>query len=149
MALPMKQSSSVKSKGKFLYWATSYHWDCSKRFTLYSLADLFNRPPSQFLWKVSSHATIKARMLFVHKYPLLYIARYSFVELSGFTRQHMIRTPLLLIESPKHYAWATALLGCQRKPKLPTQPVLVNCQCCSKSPRQDISGVALTFPRPL
>ena len=30
-------------KGKFIYSAVSNHQDCSKRFTLYFLADLFNQ----------------------------------------------------------------------------------------------------------
>ena len=43
------------TKGKFLYSAISNSQDCSKRFTLSSLAHLFNQTPSQPLWKASSH----------------------------------------------------------------------------------------------
>ena len=38
-----------KGKGKFLCSAVSNPQDCSKRFTLYSLADLFNQTPSQLI----------------------------------------------------------------------------------------------------
>jgi len=34
---------------------------------LYSLTDLFNRTPSQFIWEVFSQDAINARRLFIHK----------------------------------------------------------------------------------
>ena len=52
-----------------------------EHFTLYSPADLFNRTPSRFLWDVLRHAEINARREFVHNYPQLSIAGYSFLQL--------------------------------------------------------------------
>ena len=87
-------------KDKFFYIAVSIPQDCSKHFSLYSLADLFNGTPSRLLWGEPSDAATNARKLFVHKYPPLPIARYSIIELSelekcrvkelaqGLTRQH-------------------------------------------------------------
>ena len=49
--------------------------DYSKRFTLHSPADMFNRTPSWHIWEIPSHGAIKARRLFVHRYPLLSTAR--------------------------------------------------------------------------
>ena len=99
------------SKGEFLYSTISNPQDCSKHFTLYSLATLFNRTSSQLLWEASSYAAINAQRLSVHKYPPMFLARYSFVQLSeleqckklaqGLTQQHRIRTRVLLVESPK------------------------------------------------
>ena len=43
-------------------------------FTLYSLADLFNRRPSRLLWEVFSDAAISRRLL-VYKYSSLSICR--------------------------------------------------------------------------
>ena len=48
--------------------STQNRW---KPFTLYSLADLFNRRRSRLLREASSHATINAQWLFVHKHPSL------------------------------------------------------------------------------
>ena len=48
-------------KDTFLYSAVSSHWDCSKRFTLHSLADAI-----ALLWEGFSHAEIIARRPFVH-----------------------------------------------------------------------------------
>jgi len=56
-------------------------WDCSKHFTSYFLADLFNRKRSRFLWEASSHAATNTRRLFVHTYPPLSIDRYSPIQL--------------------------------------------------------------------
>ena len=52
--------------------------------SLYTLlpANLFNRASSLLLWEAPSYASINARRLFVHKYPPLSIARYSFIQLS-------------------------------------------------------------------
>ena len=109
-------------KGKFLYSAVSKPQDCSKCFTLYSLADLFYQKPSRLLWEAFSHAAINSQRLLVHIYSPLSIARYSFMQLSkleqcwlkkfaqGFTRQHRIRIWVLVVESPMLYPWATALL---------------------------------------
>ena len=56
----------VVVKDKFLHSAVSSPQDGSRQLTLYSLADLFNRTPSQLLWEASSHAAINAQRLFVH-----------------------------------------------------------------------------------
>ena len=67
---------SVKiSKGEFLYSTISNLHDCSKRFTLYSLVDLFNQTPSRLLIAINAED-------FVHKYSPLSIARCSFIQLS-------------------------------------------------------------------
>ena len=96
-------------KGKFLPIVVSDSEDCPKRFTLYSLADLFNHTPSRLLWEAFSHAAISSRIIFVHIYSSLSRARYSFVQLSeleqcrmktlaqGFIRQHRFRTRVLFI----------------------------------------------------
>ena len=87
---------------KLLY-IVSNPQDCSQRFTVYSLADLFNQTTSHFLWEASSHTAINARRIFVHKYPPMSIARHSFIRMSkleqsrvkqaqGLTRLHRIRS---------------------------------------------------------
>ena len=48
-----------------LYSVVSIPWDCSKRFTLHPLADLFIPTPTRLLWEAVSHAAITARRLFV------------------------------------------------------------------------------------
>ena len=53
-------------KDAFLYSAVSSHWDCSKRFTLHPLADMFIPTPFGFIWEAFSHAALIARRLFVH-----------------------------------------------------------------------------------
>ena len=47
----IQPSVYVKYKGMFLYSAVSNLQDCSKRFTLYCLAELFNRTASRLLWE--------------------------------------------------------------------------------------------------
>ena len=50
--------TTCKSKtgiGKFLYSAVSSTQDRSKRFTLYSVTDLFTQTPSRLLWEASSY----------------------------------------------------------------------------------------------
>jgi len=42
-AVALMQINKVKREGKFLYTAESDHQNFSERFTLYCLADLFNR----------------------------------------------------------------------------------------------------------
>ena len=79
--------------GKFLYSAVSNPPDCSKQFTLYSLADLFNQTPSQLLWEASSHAAINAQTLFIHKYPPMSITRYSFTQLSELEHRRVKNLP--------------------------------------------------------
>ena len=106
-------------KCKFLYNAVSSPQDCSKHFTLYSLADLYNQTPYRLLWEAFSHVEINARR-HSHKYSPLSIARYSFVQqqleqcrvkklAQGFTQQHRIRTRVLLVENPMLCPRATAL----------------------------------------
>ena len=70
-------------KRPFLYNVVSSPWDCSKRFTLHPLADLFIPTPSWLLWEAFSHAetfshfakTIDCRSSFSCKWVP---ARYSF-----------------------------------------------------------------------
>ena len=64
-----------KRKGLFLYSAVSSPWDCSKRFTIHPLADLFIPRPSH---SALSHTTITAQELPIH----MSVARYSFTQLS-------------------------------------------------------------------
>ena len=85
-------------KGKFLYSAVS------KRFTLYSLADLLNRTPSRLLREAFSNAAINSQRLLVHMYSPLSVSRSSFIQLSeldqckvkkfvqGFTRKHRFKS---------------------------------------------------------
>ena len=108
----------VLKKRKFLCSAVSNPQDCSKWFTLFSLVNLFNRTPSWFFLAASSHAAIM-REEFVHKYPPLSIAMYSFILLSeleqcqvkklaqGLTQQYRIRTQVLLVERPKPCYYCT------------------------------------------
>ena len=75
----------------FLYSAVSGPQDCSKRFTLHPLADLFIPRPSQLLWEVFSHAAIAARRLFVHISTTVCIDRYSFIQLSELWQRGVIK----------------------------------------------------------
>ena len=71
-----------KSKGKVLYSAVSNLQDCSKRFTLYFLTDLFNQTASQLLWEPSSRMLQLMREDCPYIYPPLSIVRYPFIQLS-------------------------------------------------------------------
>ena len=87
---------------KATYIALSCPYVCAKRFTLCSLAHLFNRTLSRLLRETLSQAAINARR---HKYPPLSVARYSCIQLSkleqcgvnkieeGPTRQHQDSNP--------------------------------------------------------
>ena len=77
-----------KRKGKSLNSAVSNFQDCSKRFTLYSLADLFNRTPFRLLGAAASHAAINTRRLFVHKYVPLSAATYSLLVVTHLKSLH-------------------------------------------------------------
>ena len=102
-----------RKNGDLLYSAASNLQDRSKRFTLYFLADLFDQTTSQLLWKTHKHTAINARRLFLHKYPPHCKTKYSCIQLSeleqrrvnelanGSTRQHNIRTRVLLVERPQ------------------------------------------------
>ena len=80
-----------------------YHQDCSKCFTLYSLANLFI---------FEKHPGMAQRLL-EHTYPPLSVARYSFIHLSeleqcgmkklaqGLTQHQRIQIWVLLVECPK------------------------------------------------
>ena len=78
---PLAALTASRGEGEFSYSAKSSQ-DCLKRFTFYSLADLFNRTPSRLLWESSSHAAVNAPRLFVHKHPPLSRAMYSIIQLS-------------------------------------------------------------------
>ena len=55
-----------KGKGKFTYRAVFNPQDCSKCFTLYSLADLVTQQtPPQLLWEAFSHVTINSQKLLI------------------------------------------------------------------------------------
>ena len=56
-----------------LYICISYHFN--------SLADLFNQTPSQLLWEASSHVLHLMPEDCSYTYPILSIARYSFIQL--------------------------------------------------------------------
>ena len=58
--------------------------DRSKRYTLQPLADPLT--PTWLLWKAFSHAAVTAQKLFIHTFPPLPIARYSFMHLSELGR---------------------------------------------------------------
>ena len=87
----------------FLYSAVSNLQDCLRGFTLYSLAHLIDRTPSQILWEASSHIAVNRRRLFVRKYLLVSeLEQCTVNELAqGSARQHRIRTEVILVESPK------------------------------------------------
>ena len=70
------------SEIKVISYTASNPQDCSKWFTLYSLADLFSLTPSRLLCEASNHPAVSARRLFVNIYPLLSIARFSFIQLN-------------------------------------------------------------------
>ena len=57
-----------------------------KDCTLYSLADLFNQTPSQFLWEAFSYATIKTQSLFIQLSELAHCNRNKLGQ--GSTSQH-------------------------------------------------------------
>ena len=50
--------------------------------SLHSLADLFSRTPSQLVLEASDHTAVNMHKLFIHNYPPLPKARYSFIQLS-------------------------------------------------------------------
>ena len=79
----------LKGTGQSQYTAISNHQDCSKRFTFYSLADLFNRTTFRFLGEASSYTANNSRRLFVHTYTPLSIARYSFIQLSELEQRRL------------------------------------------------------------
>ena len=78
----------------------------------YFLTDEFNRTLSRLLCGTSSYAAINTPRIFLQRHPPC-TARYSFIQLSeleqhrvnelveGSTRQHMIRTRVLFMESPQ------------------------------------------------
>ena len=80
-----------------------------------SLTDLFTQIPSRLLWEASSHMLQLMREGCSYTYPPLSIVRYSFKQLSeleqcrvkklvqGFNAAAMIRTRVLVVESPKLY----------------------------------------------
>ena len=87
---------NFKVKRIILYSAGSYSWDCSKRFSLYSLADIFNRIPSRLFWETYSHAAINVLRIFVHKYPPVSIARCSFILLGKLEQCRVNTSPNVL-----------------------------------------------------
>ena len=75
-----------KCKGTFLCSAGFSPWDCSKRFTLHPLADLFIPTPSGLLWEAFSHVAITARRLSI----LIFAsAWYSFIQLTELWQRGM------------------------------------------------------------
>jgi len=55
-----------KETVEFLHSTVSNLHDCSKRFTFYFLADLFNRTPSELLWVASSDTAINSYTTILH-----------------------------------------------------------------------------------
>ena len=89
------------------------------RLSIYSLADLFNRTPSHYLWEASSHAAIDAQRLYVYIYPPLPIARYSFIQLSKrvcVTGQHRILLLNCREVGPLHHCATAPLSHCTTAP---------------------------------
>ena len=75
-------------KGTFLHNAVSSHWDCSKRFTLHPLLDLFIPTPTRLLWEDS--ATLQLRHEdYSFTCPSMSAARYSCVQLSELWQRGM------------------------------------------------------------
>ena len=72
-----REREYVCKKGMFLYSAVFRPQDRSKRFTLYSLADLFIQTPFRVLWEASSHMLQLMREGCSYNYTSLSIARYS------------------------------------------------------------------------
>ena len=82
--------------------------DCTKRFKLNSSSGLFYQTQSRLHRETSSNVAINARRIIIHKYPPLYVARYSFIQLSELeqcrvkrfarvsTRRHRIRSQVLV-----------------------------------------------------
>ena len=64
--LQIKVSIYFKCFGCFLHRAVSSPLECSKRFTLHPLADLFILTPTWLLWEVFSHAAITVQRIFTH-----------------------------------------------------------------------------------
>ena len=95
-----------------------------------SLTDLFTQTPSRLLWEASSHMLQLMREGYSYTYPPLCIARYSFIQLGeleqcrvkkpaqGFNTAARIRTRVLIVESPKHYPWVTALYVLPKVPRV-------------------------------
>ena len=69
-------------KGQFLYSAVSSPQDGSKRFTLYSLTDLFTQTIFRLFREASSHTLQLMCEGCSYIYPPLFIVRYSFIQLS-------------------------------------------------------------------
>ena len=122
LLLPSKQNFSlsggrgsmnppIKGKGKFLYSTVFKTTQSALHFT--SLAHLFNQTPSQLLWEASSHMLQLMCEGCSYTYPPLYVARYSFIQLSELEQckhlpkvlmpQHRIRTRVLVVKSPMPY----------------------------------------------
>ena len=110
--------NALNSRQSFLYSAVSSPWDCSKRFILHPLAEIFIPTPSQLLWEAFSHAAITARRLFVQMsvYVCIQAVIYT-AELTGnvgLTKlpelrngSKRVRTRFISIESPTFYRYVT------------------------------------------
>ena len=97
---------------QILYSSVSNPHDCSKGFTFYSLAELFNQTPYWLHWEASSHAAINTQCyLYTNIHHCLQLRIHSYsqvnwtnVELNNFPTQsiiwqHRIQTRVLLVES--------------------------------------------------
>ena len=103
-------------KGEFLYSAASNPHDCSKHFTLYSLADLFN------LGFSGKQTAMQKLMREDYLYTYMSIYRYSFIQMSelrqcrvnkfaqDLTRQHRIRIRTRVLATALLHYCTTALL---------------------------------------
>ena len=106
-------------KGKFLYSALSNPQDCSNCYTLY----FPDRPVQSYiitasLGSIQTYVAINARRLLVHisttVHPIMQLSELELCRMkwnlsSVLTPQHRIRNRVLLVESLRHYPWATAL----------------------------------------
>ena len=96
--------SWYKIKGKFLYSAVANPQDFSKRFTLYSLADLFNQTPYRIIWHSATRQLIREDYS-THIFTVLIHT----AEWTG-AMQHKIRTRTILVEGQILYPLSTELL---------------------------------------
>ena len=74
--------SLKKAKCKFLYSTISTSQTVQTALHFTSLTDLFTQTPSWLLWEASGHMLQLMREGCSYTYPLLSVARYSFIKLS-------------------------------------------------------------------
>ena len=74
-------SNNAMAEGKFTFLLSALH---------FTVADLLIPSPTRLLLEAFNHAAINAQKIFVHTSTSLFIARYSFIQLSELERRGVI-----------------------------------------------------------